>query len=106
MVELVDTLDLGSNGFPCRFESCCPHHRKRTAVFRCPFCSIPEVKKLFRRDLQHLAQLEDHIEGNAHIAQLDGADVAAVDVHKLRELELGEPFALAVVDHIQPEPLI
>ena len=25
MVELVDTLDLGSNGFPCRFESCCPH---------------------------------------------------------------------------------
>ena len=26
MVELADTLDLGSNGRPCRFESCCPHH--------------------------------------------------------------------------------
>ena len=26
MVELADTLDLGSSGKPCRFESCCPHH--------------------------------------------------------------------------------
>ena len=28
MVELADTLDLGSSGKPCRFESCCPHQRK------------------------------------------------------------------------------
>ena len=25
MVELADTLDLGSNGQPCRFKSCCPY---------------------------------------------------------------------------------
>ena len=27
MVELADTLDLGSSGKPCRFKSCCPHPR-------------------------------------------------------------------------------
>ena len=27
MVELVDSLDLGSNAKACRFESCCPHHK-------------------------------------------------------------------------------
>ena len=26
VVELADTLDLGSNGFPCRFKSCRPYH--------------------------------------------------------------------------------
>ena len=26
MVELADTLDLGSSGQPCRFKSCHPHH--------------------------------------------------------------------------------
>ena len=37
MVELADTLDLGSSGKPCRFESCCPHQRRsklRTAQKR------------------------------------------------------------------------
>ena len=28
MVELADTMDLGSIGQPCRFESCYPHHKK------------------------------------------------------------------------------
>ena len=27
MVELVDSVDLGSTAIACRFESCCPHHR-------------------------------------------------------------------------------
>ena len=36
MVELVDTLDLGSNGFPCKFESCYPYQKSlffRTGTF-------------------------------------------------------------------------
>ena len=28
MVELVDSVDLGSTARACRFESCCPHHKK------------------------------------------------------------------------------
>ena len=28
VVELVDSLDLGSNARACRFESCCPHQNK------------------------------------------------------------------------------
>ena len=28
MVELADTLDLGSSGKPCRFKSCCPHQKR------------------------------------------------------------------------------
>ena len=31
MVELADTLDLGSNGQPCRFKSCYPHKHKERA---------------------------------------------------------------------------
>lgn len=26
VVELADTLDLGSSAKACRFDSCCPHH--------------------------------------------------------------------------------
>ena len=29
VVELVDSLDLGSNARACRFESCCPHQKRR-----------------------------------------------------------------------------
>ena len=29
MVELVDSVDLGSTANACRFESCCPHQKKR-----------------------------------------------------------------------------
>ena len=29
MVELVDSVDLGSTARACRFESCCPHQKKR-----------------------------------------------------------------------------
>ena len=32
MVELADTLDLGSSGQPCRFKSCYPHHVRRTQL--------------------------------------------------------------------------
>ena len=32
MVELADTLDLGSSGKPCRFESCYPHHVRRNLL--------------------------------------------------------------------------
>ena len=28
MVELADTLDLGSSGQPCRFKSCCPYQKQ------------------------------------------------------------------------------
>ena len=28
MVELADTLDLGSSGKPCRIKSCCPHQKR------------------------------------------------------------------------------
>jgi hypothetical protein len=30
VVELADTLDLGSSGQPCRFDSCHPHQKKDT----------------------------------------------------------------------------
>ena len=36
VVELVDSLDLGSNAQACRFESCHPHQNK-TACFCRPF---------------------------------------------------------------------
>ena len=62
---------------------------------------LAEVKKLLRRDLQHLAELEYHVEGHTHIAQLNGADVAAINVHQLSQFHLGEP--LAVVHYIQSE---
>ena len=39
MVELVDSVDLGSTARACRFESCCPHHIGKTALWinRMPF---------------------------------------------------------------------
>ena len=38
VVELVDSLDLGSNAQACRFESCHPHQKKDSALRGCcPF---------------------------------------------------------------------
>ena len=34
MVELADTMDLGSIGQPCRFKSCYPHQKERHDVSR------------------------------------------------------------------------
>ena len=65
--------------------------------------SVSEIKQLLWRDLQHLAELEDHVEGNAYVSQLNGADMTAVDVHQLGQLELGELFPLPIKNHIQTE---
>lgn len=65
--------------------------------------SITEIEKLFGCDLQNLAQLKHHIERNANVAQLNGADVTAVDLHQLRKAHLGQPLALAVIYHVQAE---
>ncbi len=32
VVELADTLDLGSNGFPCKFKSCRPYQEKAEGI--------------------------------------------------------------------------
>ena len=43
VVELVDSLDLGSNARACRFESCHPHHNRRKQYrLRRFFCCILE----------------------------------------------------------------
>lgn len=34
MVELADTMDLGSIGQPCRFKSCYPHHIKEQSLIQ------------------------------------------------------------------------
>ena len=65
--------------------------------------SVSEIKQLLWRDLQHLAELEDHVEGNAYVSQLNGADMTAVDVHQLGQLELGELFPLPIKNHVQTE---
>ena len=38
MVELVDSVDLGSTARACRFESCCPHQKTREAFASLVFC--------------------------------------------------------------------
>ena len=68
--------------------------------------SVPKVKQVSGLDLQHLTQPKDHVKGHAHIAQLNGADMAPVDLRKLRQLQLGELFPLAVIDHIQAKLFI
>ena len=53
MVELADTLDLGSSGQPCRFKSCYPHHLERFSMFFVEKCFIlTEMQKnerIFRK---------------------------------------------------------
>ena len=68
--------------------------------------SISEIKQPVRRDLQNLAQLEGHIKGNAHVSQLNGADMAAVNIHQFRQLQLGHFLALAIIYNIQAKLLI
>lgn len=65
--------------------------------------SVPEIKQVLRLDFQHLGQFENHIHGDAHVPQLDGADMAAINVRQLRQLKLGQSLPLAVVNHIQSE---
>lgn len=42
MVELADTMDLGSIGQPCRFKSCYPHHKSAVILIelRRTFCHL------------------------------------------------------------------
>ena len=49
MVELADTLDLGSSGQPCRFKSCQPHHRRKRH-----FCLFSLFFKKRKAALLHL----------------------------------------------------
>ncbi len=55
MAELADAPDLGSGGLPCRFKSCCPHHKKQDTV-RCPAFyrpaqSTPDLWRAARRGI-------------------------------------------------------
>jgi len=67
---------------------------------------VPEVKELFRCGIQHFTQFEYHIEGNSDFTKLDGTDMAAVNISQLGQLQLGEFFALAVINHIETELFI
>ena len=67
---------------------------------------IPEVKELFRCGVQHFTQFEYHIERNSDFTKLDGTDMAAVNISQLGQLQLGEFFALAVINHIEAELFI
>ena len=49
---------------------------------------VPEIKKGLRAYLKHLAELEHNVERNADVAKLDGADMAPVNIDKLRKLKL------------------
>ena len=64
---------------------------------------LSEIEQLLWRDFQHLAKLENHVKGYAHVAKLDGADVASVNIHQLRKLKLGQLFSLAIIHYIQAE---
>lgn len=56
MVELADTMDLGSIGQPCRFKSCYPHHRCEGICFgQVPFLLRGTVRRNANTSLTHLA---------------------------------------------------
>ena len=64
---------------------------------------VPEIKKGLRAYLKHLAELEHNVERNADVAKLDGADVAPVNIDKLRKLKLRELFSFSVINDVQTE---
>ena len=47
-MELADTLDLGSNGFPCRFKSCRPY-QSDSAIYAID-CRVFSIYQLGKRD--------------------------------------------------------
>ena len=65
-----------------------------------------EIKEFFGGDFQHLAELEEYVKRYSDIAQLDRADVAAVNVHQFSQLELGEALAFAVENYIKAKLFI
>ena len=67
---------------------------------------ISKIEKLFRRNLQDVAELENHIKRNADVSKFDGADMASVDIDQFGELHLGQTLFLPVINDIQPELLV
>lgn len=64
---------------------------------------VPEIEKVLRAYLQHIAELEHDVERNADVAKLDGADMAPVNIDKLRKLKLRELFSFPVINDVQTE---
>ena len=81
-------------------------HQKGKSCFCRGGRSFAEVKELPGGDLQHLAEFENHVEGHADIAQLDGRNVASVNIDKLGQFELGQTLPLAVIDDVQTKLLV
>ena len=63
MVELVDSVDLGSTAHACRFESCCPHQTKQHPV---------GVLYYFRPEIRTRTQPMQMSGGHLLAAGLDG----------------------------------
>lgn len=67
---------------------------------------ISEIKKLLGFYFKHLAELEDNVKRHADVAELYGADVAAVNIRKLGKLHLRQLFTLTVVYDVEAELFI
>lgn len=68
--------------------------------------SIPKIKQVLRRNIEHFAHSKDHIERNADIAKLDRADVASVHIDQLGKLKLRQLLPLSVINDIETELFI
>ena len=67
---------------------------------------LSEIEQLLWRDFQHLAKLENHVKGYAHVAKLDCADVASVDIDQFGQFHLRQALPFAVIYHVQAKLLV
>lgn len=62
-----------------------------------------EVKEFFGADIQGVAEVKHHIQGNGAVGGLDPAHVGSADIHQLRQPALRKPALFAVVGDVQPQ---
>lgn len=63
----------------------------------------PKIEQLLRRDIEHFAQAEDHIQRNAYCSQLDGTHMAAINVEQFSQLQLCITPTFAIIRNIQSQ---
>ena len=65
-----------------------------------------EVEKLFRRNIEHVADIEQHIERDRAFGRFDAAHMCSAYIDKLRKRYLRQPLCFSVVCDIKSQIII
>ena len=75
VVELADTLDLGSNGFPCRFKSCRPYQKKHATACFFSYIRLTASYIGYASDICFASDMPAGVRGEYNITETAGFNI-------------------------------